>query len=201
MKLAIDKKYGGVLLLAFIMVFLYWKDQREETKIEKNKDTSYAKILGIKKGKGNYVRYKFLHNHSWYYDTDSWNGKASENEFYKVIFDKTDPEYSDIILTKKSINPLTLIDEGIEIKGEINRIEIPSKQYLDLYISYKYLNEKFEFRTRMNKDSLPCGNIENCEGSLIDLKVSNYFPELNDLYYSSYDRSKIREKLNTSNGK
>lgn len=201
MKLIIDKNYGGVFLLAMVMAFLYWKDKREETKIEQNKATSYAKILSIKKGKGSYVRYRFLYNNKWYQDTDSWNGKASENEFYKVIFDKTNPEYSDIILTRNPINPLTLIDKGVGIKGKINRIGIPSHQYIDLYISYEYLNEKFEFRTRMNKDSLPCGNDKNCEGSLIDIKVSTYFPELNNLYYASYDRSKIREKLNANNRK
>src|SRR5690606_8062957 len=108
----------------------------------------YAKILGIKKGKGSSVRYKFFHNDKWYYDTDSWNSKASKNEFYKVIFNKDNPEYSDIILTQNPISPLQLIDEGIEIKGKINRIGIPSKQYVDLYITYEFLNEKFEFRTR-----------------------------------------------------
>lgn len=195
MKLIIDKKYADVFLLALFIALIYWNDKRQESKIEENKGVTYAKILGIKKGKGSFVQYKFFHNDKWYYDADSWNGKASKNEFYKVIFNKDNPEYSDIILAKNPISPFQLINEGIEIKGRIKRIEIPSKEYLDLYITYEFLNEKFEFRTRMNKDSLPC-NIKNCEGSLIDMKISNIFPELNNLYYSSYDRSKIREKLN-----
>jgi len=173
---------------------MQWNEKNEEIRIRENQAVSYAKIIGVKKGKGSYVRYRFLHNDKWIYDRDSWNGKATENEFYKVIYDQNAPEYSDIILTK-SINPIDLIKNGKNIKGKIERISYPSKTYLDLYISYNFLGEKYEFRTRKHKDSLYCKLIPNCEGSEIDLKISEFQPELNDLYFESYDRGKIREEL------
>lgn len=194
MKEILKKYLGAILFFVTIVSIMQWNEKNEEIRIRENQAVSYAKIIGVKKGKGSYVRYRFLHNDKWIYDRDSWNGKATENEFYKVIYDQNAPEYSDIILTK-SINPIDLIKNGKNIKGKIERISYPSKTYLDLYISYNFLGEKYEFRTRKHKDSLYCKLIPNCEGSEIDLKISEFQPELNDLYFESYDRGKIREEL------
>ncbi|APQ17467.1 hypothetical protein [Maribacter hydrothermalis] len=196
MKEVLRKHLGSILLVVAVITVIHWNESSKEKRINENKAFSYAKILSVKKGKRSRVSYKFLHNDKWIYETDSWNGKAEKNEFYKVIYDRNNPEYSDILLTRKSINPLDLIEKGKKIKGKIERIAYPSNTYLDLYISYNFLGERYEFRTRKHKDSIDCIVVSKCEGSEIDLRISDYQPELNNLFFESYDRIKIREKIN-----
>ena len=90
---------------------------------------------------------------------------------------------------------MILITNGPEINGIVEKIGYPSKTYLDLYISYEYNKEMYEFRTREHIDSLPCGTVSDCENATIKIQISDYFPELNNLYFESYDRSKLRQKI------
>ena len=192
MKELFRKKITGILLVIIVFSFLFWQEKNEKSEIEKNKGTSIAKITS--KGRKNTVNYIFKYNGKWVSGRDSGRGKAEIGEYYKVNFDMMDPENSNII-TKRSIHPMTLVNQGVEINGIVERIGYISDTYLDLYISYVYNKETFEFRTRKHIDSLPCERLSDCNNSLVKLKISDDFPDLNNLYFESYDRSKLRQKL------
>lgn len=193
MKELFKKHFAKLLVFLLVGSVIYCNDKRKESDIEMNKETTIAKITN--KGRKNRVSYTFRYDGKWISGNDSGNGKAQVGEYYGVHFDRTNPKNSDIILGEKSINPLTLIDQGVDIQGTVKKIGYRSNTYVDLYISYEYDKETFEFRTRKHVDSLPCGKVPDCENASITLKISDYFPELNHLYFESHDRSKLRREL------
>ncbi|MEM8763740.1 MAG: hypothetical protein AAGD88_08005 [Bacteroidota bacterium] len=189
------KKYFGIILFFAAVVFvLRWIKQHEKEQIEQNKGVSVAQIMHI--GRRNRLYYRFLYDKKWHKGSERGGRNTSKNDYYKVEFDKSDPSTSNLILSQQSLNPMDLVEEGIEIQGRVEKIRFPSKTHLDLYVNYKYLDETYSVRTRMHKDSLPCGKVADCTKAEITLKISPYFPNLNNLYYDSYDRSEIRKKLN-----
>lgn len=193
MKELFEKNFIKGLLFLLISCLLYCNDERKREKINANEEISIAKI--ISKGRRNRIGYKFQYNGNWVTGSGSGGSNSEVGEYYRVNFDKTNLKNSEIIIREKSINPMILITNGPEINGIVEKIGYPSKTYLDLYISYEYNKEMYEFRTREHIDSLPCGTVSDCENATIKIQISDYFPELNNLYFESYDRSKLRQKI------
>ena len=190
-----SKKYFGIILFFAAIIFvLRWIKQNEKEQIEQNKGISIAKIEHI--GRRNRLYYRFLYDKKWYTGSERGGRSISKNDYFKVEFDKSNPYTSNLILSEQSLNPMDLVEDGIEIQARVKKIMFPAKTHLDLYVSYQYLNENYSVRTRMHKDSLPCGTVADCNNAKITFKISPYFPDLNSFYYDSYDRSELRKKLN-----
>ena len=102
------------------------------------------------------------------------------------------------MLTERPLKLKQILNDHATIYGNVVLASPVSDNYVDLRIAYKYQGEVFNFRTRLHKDNLPCGNVESCKESQIKLLVSKHYPEVNDLYFKSYDRKNLLEqyKLN-----
>ena len=190
------------LILGVILIGCY-SSWRNELSLSKNKKMTIGQVTGFRhSSKRTYIEFQYYVNGELYNASDPYearwpkyvrNAKAIRQQFYFVEYDTTDPNNSKIQIQRKSIGTNTLFKDGIHIKGNVENISRISNSYMDLYISYVYPQDKFKFRTRIHKDSLPCGTIANCEQKGIDLIISKHFPEANNLYYSSYDRIAMKK--------
>ena len=192
----------GVSLLVFTG---YIFQQSKEDKLHANLKTTVGKVTGIKHASKSrfYIEFEFYGTDGMVQGNDplraTWpeyirEGKVEINRYYPVEYDSEDPKNSKISITKEPYTEAQLLRNGIQVDAKVEKAMKVSKDYVDLRIKYKHNHESFKFRTRLHKDSLPCGSIESCNGSMISLKINEQFPELNVLYFKSYDRKhKLRE--------
>ncbi|CAM3330507.1 hypothetical protein [Zobellia roscoffensis] len=200
------KDKGGliifILICSAVLIGSYNKCQNNIS-LKANKEMTIGRVTGFKHGSRNErIQYQFYVNSKLYRTSDLYrprlqhkrNTKPRKKQFYYVEYDATDPSNSKILIQQqKSIGPNALFQDGIDIKANVDKISAISDSYVDLYISYAYLKNKYKFRTRIHKDSLPCGTIDNCEQGEVDLTISKYFPDANNLYFKSYDRMAMKK--------
>jgi hypothetical protein len=109
----------GSIFLLIIVLFAYRQNEKEIS-LRTNRELTIGKLTRIKTTSGarKIYEFKYLVNKKWIKGQDPHNanwpifyrkGKAQIGEYYPVEFDKTDIEYSKILITKK---PLT--DKQVE---------------------------------------------------------------------------------------
>ncbi|GAB5474254.1 MAG: hypothetical protein Mars2KO_23530 [Maribacter sp.] len=180
-----------------------YNSRKDEISLNSNRITTIGRVTKIKKDRhAGSIRFEFYANGKLVQtknpNKSGWpkyvrESKARRFEFYPVEYDYTNPENSKILITRKPLAIDKILREGIRIKGEVENAYETSNSYVDLYIKYTYLKNQFHFRTRQHKDSLPCKTVEKCKKSKIDLLISKDFPDINNLYYSSYDRKAMKK--------
>ncbi|SIS47566.1 hypothetical protein SAMN05421766_102145 [Zobellia uliginosa] len=191
-------------LIALLSIYTW----RKEASLNSNRKITIGRVTDVNYSiKDGYISYEFYVDGEHYDTSDpddaGWpkyfrQGKAVKNQFYPVEYDLTDPYNSKIKITQTPISLKTVLENGTKVKGLVEKSSPVSDSYVDLYISYTFLKRQFKFRTRLHRDSLPCGTADSCPQKEIDLIISDYFPDANDLYYSSYDRI-AREKAKRRN--
>ncbi|MBU2996412.1 hypothetical protein KO500_08195 [Cellulophaga baltica] len=195
--------FFGILIV--LLIYSYYNTVKDENALKSNnRRITYAKVTDYDRYYDNhiinfefYVNGKLIETSDPYYDDDNWvdytrKSNVKKNEFYLVEYDLTDPENSKLIVDSYSKSRERILEnDGLKIKGYVESAFKVSQFYSDLRIKYHYLNNEFRFRTRLNTDSLPCGNIEDCKNSEIELTISKKFPALNNLDIISYDRLKM----------
>ncbi|WP_418499118.1 hypothetical protein [Flagellimonas sp.] len=198
-------KKGAIILslLCVVIVIGFYNSWKDEISLNSNKKMTIGRVTDFKySSRHGYIDFKFYADGKLYDTSDpddsGWpkyvrNGKAIKHRFYPVEYEYTNPYNSKILITKKPLEVEYLLKQGIKIQGEIENIFPISDSYADLHIKYIYLKGNFKFRTRLHKDSLPCGSIENCRKSKIDLVISRDYPDINSLYYQSYDRRAMKK--------
>ncbi len=205
-----DKKKRGIIIFSLICIFLligFYNTWQNEISLNSNSKMTIGRVTDFNYStRTGHIDFKFYVNGKLYDTSDpddaGWpkyvrETRAVKYQFYPVEYDITNPNNSKILITKKPVGVETLIRYGIKIKGKVENAYAISDSYVDLYVSYSYLKGKFKFRTRIHKDSLPCGTIENCQQREVDLTISKDFPDVNNLYYLSYDRiamKKLKER-------
>jgi hypothetical protein len=198
-----------IVSLGTLIIILFVSQLVKESNLEKNKVIGVAKFLRINHDRRSKysVEYQFFANGKLIESSDplgaSWPNHVREGEpviraFYPVEFDRENPKNSRIMLTERPLKLKQILNDHATIYGNVVLASPVSDNYVDLRIAYKYQGEVFNFRTRLHKDNLPCGNVESCKESQIKLLVSKHYPEVNDLYFKSYDRKNLLEqyKLN-----
>ncbi|MDO6819493.1 hypothetical protein [Zobellia sp. 1_MG-2023] len=203
MKKPKDKKGLIVFSLIFGVILIgSYHTWQKEASLSKHRKMTIGKVTDFKYRKKGFIDYQFYVNGELFDTSDpddaGWpnyirNAKAQKQHFYFVEYDSTNPYNSKIQIQRKSIGTNTLFKDSIPIKATIEQINSISDSYMDLYISYVYQQGRFKFRTRIHKDSLPCGTVANCEQGEIDLTISKYFPDANNLYFKSYDRMAMKK--------
>ncbi len=190
-----------IVFSSFLLVALLFTNKKENS-LHKNSKWTFGKVIDIVPGRNKYIEYQYYVNGNLYEGSDPYNygwpehhrtGKPVLNKFYNVEYDSLNPKYAKIFIEKKSYFDYELPEiNGIKTKGIIENISSISDNYIDLYIKYKSYNKYFSFRSRFHKDSLPCIDYSKCLDSEIDLMVVEKYPELNDVYFQSYDRTTRR---------
>lgn len=207
------KKSRGVIIFSLFCVVLiigFYNSWKDEISLSSNSKMTIGKVTDFKYStrRGGYIDFKFYVNGKVYDTSDpddaGWpkyvrKGRAVKNKFYPVEYDITNPKNSKILLTRKPLGFKVLLKDGIKTKSKVEKIYVVSDSYVDLHINYTYLKGKFQFRTRIHKDSLPCGSIDSCQEKKIDLIISKDFPEINNLYYLSYDRRAMKNAKKLDN--
>ncbi|MCH4553404.1 hypothetical protein [Aestuariibaculum lutulentum] len=186
------------IILIFGIILMVINSINDHESLQQHKKYGIGKV--IKKGgrHNDIIYFSFFYNGKKYqtsskHDFFNLNDEVKINGFYKVEFDITNPENSNIYITKKPLNPFKLLAQGIEIDASIDKFSHSFKNSADLNISYTYGNENFTFRCRYLLDSLPCGSFENCKNAdSIKIIICKLFPELNNLYLESHDRQRLR---------
>ncbi|WP_350290381.1 hypothetical protein [uncultured Croceitalea sp.] len=196
------------ILCAFIAIGFYnsWKD---EIALNSDSKMTIGRVTDFKYSSRNgHIDFKFYVNGKLYETSDPDNSewpkyvrtaKAIKNKFYPVEYEVTNPKNSKILITRKPLGIKALLKDGLKIKAKVENIYEISDSYADLYITYDYLEGKFKFRTRIHKDSLPCGTIDSCQQKEIDLIILKDFPDVNNLYYLSYDRVAMKKSKEQKN--
>ncbi|WP_419212608.1 hypothetical protein ACNR9Q_00420 [Maribacter sp. X9] len=193
-------------MIVFPIIFValsvgFYSTFQKEKSLSKNNKTTLGKVTKLKYGKNGYIKYEFYANGKLYQVSDpddaGWpkyvrNTKAILNRFYQVEYDSSKPYNAKILIDINSKSERELLNKGVKINAIIDKAFATSGTYIDLYIKYTYDKGDFSFRTRLHKDSLPCGKIEDCKASRIDLVIAKEYPELNNLYHKSYDRQSMK---------
>ena len=194
---------GIIFIILIISAIIY--QQHKEDQLSDNYKLSIGKVTKIEHiRKSRYdVRYTFYDGGTKINETDPLNinlpvhvrdGNVIVGGYYPVEYDSKNPDNAKIVIREKPYTAKQLIANGTIIRGLVNNAFLISDEYVDLKISYSYKKGKFNFRTRLHKDSLPCGNQASCIGKSIQLKINKLYPELNDLYFKSYDRRHLLVK-------
>ena len=204
------KKYAVIFIGSLLLVYIIVSQSNRETSLLQNRKTTIGKITKLFKGSGksqsSSISYNYYVEGVLYKGSDPLKGtypsyvrqsKPIKSSYYTVEYDETNPKVSKIIIGRNPKNPLDLVENGITVIGTVTNTSSISEDYADLYIEYKYANNDYKFRTRLHVNSLPCGELKDCELSKIDLKVCPKYPVLNDLYYNSYDRTSQRNAKNS----
>lgn len=103
------------LIFVIVLILLAYLQNRKEISLRQNRELTIGKLTRIRgvSGAGKVYEFKYLVDKNWIkgHDPDNatWpfyhrKGKAQKGKYYPVEFDKTNPEYSKILITKK---PLT----------------------------------------------------------------------------------------------
>lgn len=204
----LTKNEKGLLVFVLFMVFViisFLFQQRKENSFYNNYKLAIGKALKIENGgkTKRYIKYKFYVNGEIVVTSDpleaGWpvhvrDGNVIVGGYYPVEYDSKNPDNAKIVIRDKPYTAKQLIASGTIIQGLVNNAFLVSDEYVDLKISYSYKKGDFNFRTRLHKDSLPCGNQASCIGKSIQLKINKFYPELNDLYFKSYDRRHLLVK-------
>ncbi|MEK6152570.1 hypothetical protein WIW50_04895 [Flavobacteriaceae bacterium 3-367] len=198
-----QKKSILFIVLGVFLFFAFWQTSKKDHSLQINKDFTIGKVTDVHFGMHGFIKYKYYVDGLLFEGSDpdeaSWpeyyrTTKPIVGKFYNVEFDSKNPKNSKIIIGKNSHFDYEIPEiNGIEITGMVEKISLISENYLDLNISYKIYNQNFTFRSRFHKDSLPCKDYENCLNSKVSLMVAEKYPELNDLYFKSYDRMARRK--------
>ncbi len=186
-------------LFVIIITGLVLFQKRRENSLIENGKPSVGRVLKLKScGKrGKCIEYEFFVNGVKVIASDrlesNWREYLKDREtisgrFYPIQYDKTNPENSVILVYERPYSLEQLLKNGKQTSGLVDKAMKVSKEYVDLRISFQYNKGDFNFRTRLHKDSLPCGNVDSCAGKRINITVNTYFPEANDLFFKSHDR-------------
>ena len=192
-----------VFVVSICLAFIF--QLKQEDSLDYNRKFGIAKLLRIRKGgkSHKWIEYQFYENGKLIQSSDplraGWpnyirEGKPIIRAFYPVEFNREKPEYSKIIITEQPLKLHQIFKNHTTVYGDVVLSSAVSDSYVDLRINYRFKESDFSFRTRLHKDSLPCGNVKNCIDSKIKMMVSNHYPEANDLYYKSYDRKNLLRK-------
>ena len=185
------------LVLAFIAFYFF--GPRDESVIQKNKKVTVAKISSI-----TYSEHNSYINYIYHIDGEKFKksaplkgsrisgirlGKPVVKKYYRLEYDSTNHENNIIIIGKEPLDEKKLIANGIYKDGRITRVLKGHYPYVDFFINYNHKTDKYSFRTRLHKDSLNCGTLEEClTSNSIGLIASKEYPFLNNLYFKSRDR-------------
>lgn len=195
-------EYGGTLIVVVIII-TFWIRNEKDNGITSRKKTAIGLITDIKLTNQRNVGseaafYSFYVNGIKYKGRDGLNtvapkrvrlGEPKIGGYYVIEYDSLNIDENRIVIGKKPLDHQKLINRGVHIDGHIKRSLNGYDPYIDLFIEYSYQNENFAFRTRLHKDSLECGTLEDCLlKKTIPLKVSKKYPFFNDLYFASRDR-------------
>nr|WP_299174922.1 hypothetical protein [uncultured Allomuricauda sp.] len=204
-----DKKGLIILsLLCCVLIIGFYNTWKDEISLKYNREVTIGRVTDFRyrTRSGGFIKFEFYAKGKLFEardpDDSSWpklvrESRAQKFKFYPVEYDATNPDNSKIKITKKPLEVRTLLKNGIKIKGKVENAYSVSESYVDLYINYTYRQRKFRFRTRIHKDRLPCGHMDICKQKEIELIISKDFPDVNNLYYLSYDRiamKKAKEK-------
>jgi hypothetical protein len=192
----------GIVFAIFIIIAIIHQ-LTKESQLTKNSKLGIGRLMKIEHG-GNTsdfrIKYDFFHNGKKIKGIDplnvGWpvhlrNGKPVIKGYSPVEYDSENPQNAKIIIQKKPYTPKQLLANSDKVQGLVENTFKVSDYYVDLKISYSYGNERFNFRTRLHKDSLLCGTLDSCKGSSIQLKINKFYPELNDFYFKSYDKKHL----------
>ncbi|MGX1928094.1 hypothetical protein [Flagellimonas sp. 2504JD4-2] len=191
-----QKKRDNLIWYAFIIILIISSilfNFNERKEIENDKGTTIGRVTKVSCNQSGEITYIFYYKGRRYENLESTCSGVVENDFYEINFKRSNPKISRIVRGKVK-NPMILVQNGIEIEGSIEKVKYNLKNYCDLYINYTYLNKKYSVRTRIHKDSLPCGAIEKCKNAPIPIQISHHYPDLNNLYFESHDRGAVRKK-------
>lgn len=188
-----------IILSAFalFMILAFFWTYRKEQSLYRNRKTTIGKVTDVKFGQHGSINFSYYVNGILFESSDpddaSWpqyvrDGKAQKHKFYPVEYDGMNPSNSKILITRTPLGKDDLLRSGILVEGTVENAYPVSDDYVDLHINYCYLKGEFRFRTRLHKDSLPCGTTVDCQQSTIEVFMAKDYPELNDLYFKSYDR-------------
>ena len=194
----LKKNTFAIIMVLFVLMYVSYSEISKDANIDVNLEKTFAKITSEPKGRARLTGYKYLVNNTWYNvaDKGGHRNKVKLNQYYRVEYNRDEPDVSRLLFNEGPIHPLELLNNPITVDGKVTRVGIPSKIYIDLYYSYTFKGENYDGRTRIHKDSLPCSTIQLCEKSKVEIKISRYFPDINDLHYRSYDRQSLVRKLN-----
>ncbi len=200
-----SKPYFSIVILIFlIFIVCNKKGENEKRKEERdqNPDITVGQLIKFNSGKrSSFFTYKYFAKGECYFGKISDNGlNITTNEIYNVLYDKNNPSNSELLIEGKKYDVLKLVSQGTKINGYVEKVSLIS-EYVDLYIKYKFYDHIFSFRTRLRKDSLPCGTIGECKYSDLQLSVYGKYPLINDLYFKSHDRQLIsicEKKINVN---
>ena len=203
---SLKNKKGLIIfsLLCFTLVIFFYDTWKDEISLNNNKEFTIGRVTDFKykRRRGGFIDFEFYANGKFFEvsdpDKSGWpplirESRAQRFEFYPVEYDITNPNNSKIQITEKPLGFKSILKDGVSINGTIENIYSVSKSYADLHIHYSYQQHRFRFRTRLHKDSLPCGDIDSCKQKEIQLIVSKDFPDINNLYYLSYDRIAMKK--------
>ncbi|ADV50117.1 hypothetical protein I2486_13950 [Cellulophaga sp. E16_2] len=192
-------------LVLFIFFGLYSTYKGEASLLE-NKSITRGKLTEVSYGEGGSFDYRFYVNGILYEASDpddaGWpdyvrTANPIINGFYNVAYDRKDPSNSKIIIDGFPKHESELLAYADTISAKVTKVFPVSDSYADLYIKYTFKRNEFSFRTRIHKDSLPCGSLGECKEATIALIVAKQYPEISNLYIQSYDRRAMRkDKLN-----
>ena len=207
-----DSELNTVGLIFFVIIFcvVYVQNMNEEKDFDKKKKITAGKFIKIYGGSNKsspHLLYSYFINGEKIESSDISNTSSSKRvrlskpikgKYYPVEYDSLNPKNSRILITKEPLNPKGLIIFGENIMGNISKISYyKGNQYADLYINYKFRNQKFSFRTRLHKDSLSCGKIDDCrKRKSIELRIASKYPIFNNLYFKSRDRQNKSQYTN-----
>ncbi|MCL6267659.1 hypothetical protein [Flagellimonas myxillae] len=189
-----------LIVLAAVVLFLivgaWWTNNKEQS-LENNRKVTIGNVTDFKFGVYGYIHFTYYVDGKLFEGSDpddaSWpeyvrEAAPKKHGFYPVEYDVSNPKNCKIAITKNPWDVDDLFRGAIQIEGVVEHAYPISDNYVDLHINYSYLSGDFKFRTRLHKDSLPCGTLANCEQAEIELFIPKNYPELSDLYLRSYDR-------------
>ncbi|MBC7000910.1 hypothetical protein [Cytophaga sp. FL35] len=200
------KSKPGIIIMSLLVIVLiigFYNSWKAEASLSSKGKITIGRVTDFKYStRVGHIDFKFYVNGELYDTSDpddsGWpkyvrEARAIRHKFYPVEYDSTNPNNSKIQITKKPLGFNELLKNGIKIKGKVENIYPISESYADLHIKYKYLRGNFKFRTRLHMDSLPCGFIDSCKQKEIGLIISKDYPDVNNLYYLSYDRVSMKK--------
>ncbi|WP_158976246.1 hypothetical protein [Cellulophaga sp. L1A9] len=202
-----NNEKSNLILFAFVIFISFglYKTYTNEVSLLENKSITRGKLTKVSYGESGTFDYRFYVNGILYEARDpddaGWpdyvrTANPIINGFYNVAYDRKNPYNSKIIIDGFPKHESELLAYAATIEAKVTKAFSSSEGYADLYIKYTYQYQEFSFRTRLHKDSLPCGRLEAC----IPLVVAKQYPEISNLYIGSYDRRAMRKaKLNKRN--
>ena len=189
------KSYYPLIILVIILFFFFktcTKNKNNRIELEKNHEFTIGQIIGVTGGRHSDVLFRYYVNGKEYVNGELSRSKKSFDiyGFYLVKYHETNPNNSEILISKGKYQYTKILNKNISITGQIDKITKYRDNYYDLKISYLYDDCKYSFKSRLTIDDLNCDPNLDCLKSNIELKISSIYPGLNNLYILSVDRTK-----------